>query len=523
MTVRPAYRVSRIALTATSGLLLILCFPNFEFSFLAWFAFIPLLFALQDVKPLRAFLLGYLTGLIFYLGSIYWLVHVTLPGYIILCFYLALYFGFFTLFAQSAIRNPQYAIFTIPAFWVSLEFIRTSFPTGFGWLLLGYSQYKDILFIQIADIAGVYGVSFLIIMVNIAIYQFIKNIANKTCTLTANRYPLTAILLLSLVVSYGYFRVTETPSGRRVKIAVIQGNISQEKKWDSAHKNNIFKQYSELTSEAYIKEAYKDKPDLIIWPETAFPAFFGEDKKLSIKMMRLAGRLRTPLLFGTPLIKGDPAEGDVSNSAILLNAEGDPIELHDKVHLVPFGEYVPLERFLKFIHEFAPYPIAGFVPGDIYTVFRLPERYDRMLEGRDRTFSVLICFEDIFPSISRRFVKDGASFLVNITNDAWFKESAAPYQHAQASVFRAVENRVNVVRAANTGLSCFIDTKGRITSRVNNKQGKDLFIAGYDTQVIRVEEKPTKYTEHGDIFVYCCMAFFILKVFLFAFTKKKSP
>jgi len=425
---------------------------------------------------------------------------------------------------------------------VSLEFIRTSFPTGFGWLLLGYSQYKDILIIQIADIAGVYGVSFLLMMVNFTIYQLIRFRVQGPATEGSSERSrgrsrvqegpgfrgvqgivLCTTVVVLLVVCYGYFRVTQTPSGRRVKIAVIQGNIPQEKKWDSDYQNNIFEQYTELTGAAYMKEGYKDKPDLIIWPETAFPAFFGDDKKLSIKIMRLAGRLRTPLLFGAPLIKGDPVEGDVSNSAILLNAEGDPMQVHDKVHLVPFGEYVPLERFLGFVHNFASYHIAGFVPGDVYTVFSLPERYDHMLEGRDRTFSVLICFEDIFPSISRRFVKNGASFLVNITNDAWFMESAAPYQHAQASVFRAVENRVNVVRAANTGLSCFIDTKGRITSRVNNKQGRDLFIAGFDTQVIRVEKRHTTYTEYGDIFVYCCMAFFALKTLLFGFTKKKTP
>ena len=196
--------------------------------------------------------------------------------------------------------------------------------------------------------------------------------------------------------------------------------------------------------------------------------------------------------------------------------------------LVPFGEYVPFEKFLGFVQNFASYSIAGFLPGTEYTVFRLPftvrdtNHEPRITNHESRTFSVLICFEDIFPSISRRFVKDGASFLVNITNDAWFMESAAPYQHAQASVFRAVENRVPVVRAANTGLSCFIDTKGRIRSRIKNKQGRDLFIAGYDTEVIRVEKKLTKYTEYGDIFVYCCMAFFALKLLLFAFTKKKS-
>lgn len=492
-----------LVLCIISAVLLILIFPNFEFSYLAWFAFVPLLFALRDKNPHQAFFFGYVTGLIFYLGSVYWLIHVTLPGLIFLCLYLALYFGFFSLFATVRYPESRARIFILPAIWVALEYLRTSFATGFGWSLLGYSQYKNLPVIQIADITGPYGVSFLIMMVNVIIYQSllaIKNRAAVKITIHDLRYTVYGLILLLLTLSYGYSSLARGSKGDTIRISTIQGNISQHQKWNEAYEDFILDQYSIITTVASVA----DNPDLIVWPETAFPGYYGSEKELTGKMGKLIKDIKIPMLFGTPLIRTSPRAVQITNSAILLDDKGKIMQQYDKLHLVPFGEYVPFEKVLGFVHNLAPYPIAGFAPGSEYTVFKLPNEHQ---------FSVLICFEDIFPSLSRRFVREGADFLVTITNDAWFKRSSAPYQHAQASVFRAVENRVNMVRSANTGLSCFIDTKGKITSRVTDMKGEDIFVEGFDTQNLQIAPSNSIYTKYGDLFAYICMLISLIAVF----------
>ena len=322
---------------------------------------------------------------------------------------------------------------------------------------------------------------------------------------------LSAIFVVFIVLTYGYFKLSREPVGAEIKIAVIQGNVPQDEKWDEAREGYIFDKYSILT-----REAVKEGPDLVIWPETAFPDYFNSENEYTPKMKALAGEIHTPILFGAPLIETSlhaSQEPRVYNSALLLDGNGRLARRHDKVHLVPFGEYVPFKKWFGFVERFAKYSIAGFTPGREYTVFSIPEG-SRPEGPAPATCGALICFEDIFPRLARRYVQGGASLLVNMTNDAWFYESAAPYQHATASVFRAVENRVNVVRAANTGLSCFIDTKGRITSRVKDRSGKDIFVDGYDTEVLKIEKGATFYTKYGDIFAYLCILLSLISLIL---------
>jgi len=491
--------ILRILLCVLSAVLLIFSFPNFDLSIFAWIAFVPLFFAIRDRKASSAFLLGFITGLIFYLVSIYWLANVTWLGFILLSLYLALYLGVFVFFIRYTLSEIRYPLIIIPAIWVALEYLRATLFTGIGWSLLGYSQYKNLAIIQIADITGTYGISFLIIMVNFIVYESILRIIRKPkkyLTIYDARYTIYALVILSLALSYGYLKLGKESSGNPMKISIIQGNIPQERKWDITYESFIFDRYSILT-----RVASSDEPDLIIWPETAFPGYFESDEKLTKRIKKLADDVKTPILFGTVTIRPIKNKEGVINTAVLLDKRGEEIKRYDKLHLVPFGEYVPFEKWLGFVHELAPFPIAGFAPGNEYTVFNLSNR-----------FSVLICFEDIFPGLVRRFVQEGALFLVNITNDAWFKKSAAPYQHAQASVFRAVENRVNVIRAANTGLSCFIDPKGRITARIENRKREDIFIEGYATQTIKIEDEKSLYTKYGDIFAYLCTALFVIAI-----------
>jgi apolipoprotein N-acyltransferase len=491
-----------ILLALIGGLLLSLSYPACNLEFLAFFAFIPLFFAIKNTSKGKAFLLAYITGVIFWLGTIYWLIHVTLPGLILLVLYLSLYFGNFGLFFRYAIRNTQYSILntiTIPTAWIFLEYLRSKLFTGLPWALLGYSQYLNLPIIQIADITGVWGVSFLVMLVNVAIYQLIAHrswVIGKSFSKSSDLRPMICYLLPLLVLLfslfYGFYKLSLHPTPYTlypIKVTVIQGNIPQHEKWNEGFKDAIFERYEALT-----KESAKDKPDLIIWPETSVPDVIGEEPEVLDRILKLAKSVKTPLLIGS-VTTSYPTPYTLHpkpyNSAILISGEGEILNQYDKLHLVPFGEYIPLEKFFPSLRKWIGIPIGDFKSGQEYTVFKLNTQYSRLpmqakIGGQaipNTQFAVLICFEDIFPGLSRRFVKEGAQFLVNITNDAWFMRSSAPYQHVQASVFRAVENRVPVVRTANTGVSCFIDQNGKVYDKVMTGK-KDIFVLGYKTSEV---------------------------------------
>lgn len=498
-------RVERLALAVVSAALLVFSFPGFNVWIFAWVAFIPLFFALKDQKPLNAFLISYLTGILFFLGTIYWLIHVSLPGMIIVAAYLALYFGIFGLIVSLVTRDESnFTPVIYAAIWVALEWARSYVFTGFGWALLGYSQSRNLPIIQIADITGVYGVSFLIVIFNTAAFLAIKNLRDRQKSLT----PLVvAVVIMITVFGYGLLRINGTFTGEKLRVSVVQGNIPQDQKWDERFKKDITEKYRYLT---LLSAA--EKPELIVWPETSVPGFIEDDRELLDGVRDLAIAMDTPLLIGSPRYEATKAGESYYNSAFLFLKDGSIARHYDKMHLVPFGEYVPLKELFFFVHRFAPRPIGDFVGGKEFTVLRFPIERSVKEEGHNWKlvkrvgFGCLICFEDIFPDLARSFVKNNAGFLVNITNDAWFGKSSAAYQHAQASVFRAVENRVNVIRAANTGLSCFIDQKGRVVSKVS-KEGKDLFVDGLDTQEIVLSRVRTIYTAYGDIFAYLCIIF----------------
>ncbi len=539
-----AYRISHIAkdlfLCLLSGILLILSFPNFNIWLLAWLAFLPLLFALKGASIKKAFFLAYLCGIIFWFGSIYWLAHVTLLGLIILVLYLALYFGLFGILVRLAYLLPAtcYLLF-LSSTWTLLEYLRSHLLTGFPWALLGYSQYLNPGVIQIADLTGCWGVSFLVMLINVSFYSLVKNKQSAKERLKKSFIPLLCIIV---TLAYGYYKLNHRPSTighrpstidhrpstidhRPVKISVIQGNIPQELKWASNAKEYILEQYSYLT-----KEAVKTGSDLIIWPEAASPALLGEDDASFAKIFALCKEINTPLLLGAVVKEKE----ENFNSALLLDGQGQIAGRYDKLHLVPFGEYIPLKNIFPFLETIAP--IGDITSGREYTIMEIPmvrlraplapseaevpnpnvsatltigteqssgaKSQPALSYGRPSSFSVLICFEDLFPELSRRFIKEGADFLVNITNDAWYKRTSAPYQHLQASVFRAVENRAYLVRSANTGISGFINPQGELISTVRDLSGREIFVSGYATQEMVIEKRPASfYTRYGDIFL----------------------
>jgi len=503
-------------LVPLSAYLLSLPFTNGILWVFAWFAFVPLFFVLKDKSAGKAFFFSYLTGIIFWFCTVYWLNNVTLVGLILLVLYLGLYFGIFGLVISRPhfrLLPAAYYLLFVPSIWVVLEYIRSFLLTGFPWALLGYSQYKNLPAIQISDVTGVWGVSFLVMMFNALIYKC--RVESVKCKVKDKRLLCRAYLLpcFLLVISFGYgFYKLNLTNGFRplseLKISVIQANIPQELKWDPKAKHYIMDKFTRLT-----EAALKDGPDLVIWPEAASPCYLGEEGWCLNKISDLSYRNHTPLLFGTVSTQGSI----YYNSALFLDGASGRHKLYHKIHLVPFGEYVPLREIFTFLDTVVP--IGDFSPGKEYVVFDILKPTEKTPDK----FSVLICFEDVFPGLARNFVKKGAQFLVNITNDAWFGRTSSPYQHLSASVFRAVENRVSLVRAANTGISAFISPQGRITGILSDDKGRNIFVEGLLTgQLVVSSRGKAFYTRFGDIFIFLLSILIICSIFrLFYIVKNK--
>lgn len=482
-----------------SGILLFLGFPAYNLGYIVWVALVPLFIIIKGEDTKNSFLLGYLTGIVYYFGTLKWVtismvLYGNLPYFLsylfmfLLILYLGLYVGIFALLVNYISNKRRWIIiFIAPIIWTSLEFVRAHILSGFPWSSLGYSQYKHTLIIQIADITSIYGISFLIVMVNGLITEIIISKKRKIWL-----PAVISILILTLSIGYGVWRIYLSPytTHHTLKIGLIQGNIAQDKKWDRRFLSETIDIYKRLTKEALIKD---NSIDIIIWPEAATPFFFELQKQYKDEITKFVKRRGTYLLFGSPYLGKYIKNREVLfNSAYLLSPDGEIVSRYDKIHLVPFGEYVPLSSILFFVEKMVPM-IGDFSSGDSYTVMKIPES----------RFGVVICFEVIFPELVRNFIKNGAEVMATITNDAWFGRSDAPYQHFSMVVFRAVENRVPFVRSANTGISGAIDIYGRII------QTTDIFKEAVISQDINAREingrdDMTFYTKYGDIFAYVC-------------------
>lgn len=468
-----------------SAVLFSLSFSSFNLWLFAWCALVPLFIALEGKTLWRSLAVAYVSGIIFWSLTLYWLVHVTLLGQIILILFLALYFAIFGgVFYLSRFASVYLRLIILSTSWVLIEYLRSYLFTGFPWAIAGLSQYRNLAIIQIANITGAWGVSFLIVLTNVAIYLAWRKRAGLKILISVT-------LILGLVLIYGYGQLNLKPvlgaQEKSFKVTVIQGNIPQHLKWNYQAVNFILNSYRDLTQNA----SSKDHADLIIWPEASVPGLWGQDDDLYAQVFSLAAAAKTNLLVGAVSYQNQ----NYFNSALLINAQGSLQGRYSKLHLVPFGEYIPLKNIFPFLETIAP--IGDITAGTEYTVFKQPHN-----------FGVLICFEDLFPELSREFIRRGGKFLVNITNDAWYKEGSAAYQHFAASVFRAVENRVYLARAANTGISGFIDPAGRVLGIVRNSAGKEIFVQGYSSQSIPSAPLPrTIYNRYGDFFVALCLLF----------------
>ena len=492
-----------------SAILLFLSFPKADMYYLAWFALVPLLVFLYGKNRKESFKIGIIFGVIFFFSTIYWIYYAIsnfssvsfVPSLIIvflLALYLSIYPALFSVLYAIIIKSSHLpALFIAPLLWTCLEFLRSYALTGFPWSSLGYSQYNFLYFIQIADITGIYGISFLVCAFNGAISDIFiikKRVSERPLYSripTIGGFIILSVLLLGTFL-YGHFRIKEQREGNNVRAAIIQGNIEQDKKWDEAFQDEVISVYKKLSL-----EASRFSPDIIVWPETAIPFYFGRDFNRTKDLLEFQKKLNSYLLFGSVLIKeyevdkkdiGSRAEYGYTNSAILLNKDGNLSYNYDKIHLVPFGEYVPLKKILFFIDKLVV-GVGDFIPGKSYI------KADTPFGG----FGTLICYEIIFPGLVRKFYTNGGDFIINITNDAWFGKTDGPYQHFSMAVFRAVENRKPVVRAANTGISGFIDSNGKILSTTG------LFERDFLVRDIKSDKTKTFYTKYGDIFSYLCI------------------
>jgi apolipoprotein N-acyltransferase len=491
-----------LLLPVLSGTLLVLSFPTNDLNFLAWIALVPLLIAIREKPVKTAFGQGWLAGLVFFVGTLSWVINamhqygkIPFPVSVLVMLLLAGYCAVFVaLFAAIlvALKDARGLLrpWTAAALWVTLEWLRGHLFTGLPWALLGYSQYHALSVIQIADVTGVYGVSFLLVLVNALGARFAEMLGSRV-GLSAKPVPIPwvtvplAAALLVIVVDYGHWRLdprNNPANGHSLRIGLVQPNIDQAQKWDVALRRQTIDRYKKLTNQV-VQEV-----DLVVWPEAATPFFFDVETDYREELLRFVRDRGVPLLFGSPAVDSRTDGGArLLNSAYLVSGGGMVLDRYDKVHLVPFGEYVPLKPILFFLDKLVV-GIGDFVPG----------AGPRVMSGPSGHLGLVICFEVIFPDLVRQFVDRGADYMVTITNDGWFGRTSAPYQHFAMVVFRAVENRVPFARAANTGISGFIDAEGHIL------RTSELFVEGAMSGEVRIGGPRTFYTAYGDLFTLGC-------------------
>lgn len=483
-------------------------------AYMAWFALVPLLVSISEKSSEKkgfkdAALKGFAAGFVHSFTLFSWVVYtmhvygylsyaVCIPVLVLLAFYLSLYTCLSAGISSFFINSPFLMAVSFAFSWVCADYARSILFTGFPWAFLGYSQHENLSLIQAADISGVYGVTFAIVLFNGFVFWLIKSLSLKK-TEGIRLFGLSGVCCLFCFLSffgaylyYGKTRLSETlaleTGAHRPVVAMIQGNIDQSVKWDPAFQVFTIEKYVAMT-----KRAAQEKPDFVVWPETAAPFYFQFDKALSRSFLESVKEMGVNLVFGSPYVVFRNKTPEYYNSVYSLDAAGNIMGRYDKTHLVPFGEYAPLKEWIPFLDKMVQ------LEGDFST-----GEPGRLLDTAGLKLGTQICYEIIFPELSRLMVKNGADLIVNVTNDAWFGRTGAPFQHFAISVFRAVENRRAVIRCANTGFSGFVDPSGN--ARMLTNLYKDSIRVGQ----VPVLKEASFYTQYGDVFVAVCMAALIL-------------
>lgn len=476
-----------------SSILYGLSFPKAGISGFIFISFIPLLSVLEKEKKISDFFIagfsfGYLSNFII----LYWLVY-TLNTYgemslilsfvlfLLLNIYLSLYPAlFFSAWYFLKEKKNLFNLVLASFIFSGLEFIRGNFLTGFPWTDAGYALAGLKHLPQIADAGGHRLLSFFIMLVNLFVWDSLGFLKDKKKLLNFA----SAVFCLMFLFLYGFLKVkTDISSHYDEKIVgIVQGNVDQSIKWNPLYRNATMEKYKNLTNSLISKN-----PDveLIIWPETATPFFFRHDIFWSSSVKRMVREMNRPIFFGTPDYKIVGGKIRYLNTALILDSSGEIVEEYNKLHLVPFGEFIPLYEYLRFLEKL--FPAAG--------IFSSGEK-PKIMIFKDFKIAPLICYEAIFPEIPRVMLRKGANVIVNITNDAWFGKTSAPYQHFQIARMRTIEMRAPLLRSANTGISGLIDETGEIMLATG------IFVDAAESVRVKLSKgrKPTLYLQYGDFF-----------------------
>lgn len=525
-----------IFLTLISALMLIASFSPVGSGVLAWAGLVPFLFALEGTcagqsarGAKKAVILGGLWGFVFSVGTVYWVVNSMyfyggiplVPGILIMLLLaacLAIAPALFGLFFYLTSRwRPLSRLFIIPALWVSLEYLRGTLFTGFPWTLLGYSQIGFTSLIQVSDIFGVWGVSYWVMLLNSGVFLFLLNLVFGSGRRGLRIEPFlifasTAVVFVFVMV-YGFVQVSSVnkaaASWPSVKVGVLQGNIEQAVKWKASEQEKTVDKYNVLAGKVAASFNEMDnemddaEPGLIVLPETSMPFFLARDKDMLPIVQKMARDAGSYMLIGSPDYVRDGNGGhSVLNAAFMLSPDGVISGRYDKMHLVPFGEYVPLKKILFFIKKLTA-GAGEFIEGrGLYPI-------EISTGGESFGVGTFICYEAIFPSLVAELSRRGAGLLVNITNDAWFGDTSAPYHHLNMTAMRAVELRTFLVRSANTGISAVVSPTGEVIKRT------DLFEEAVITATVGIRSgEPTFFARFPNLFPCASLLFSAIIVVL---------
>lgn len=527
---------SRYPLAVGAGLLLAISFPTPGIAGFAWIAPALMLVAAMGKRRAECFRIGYVAGLAHYLVLLHWLLFIPVTGFpilgwIALCAYLALYPATWVWLASrisnfkfqtpgsAPVRNSWLAAvqeisswpwrrrmlwaFSCAAIWVALEMILARLMSGFPWNFVGVSQHQILPLIQIASVTGVYGVSFLVVWTSVSLLCAAAAIIGRPNM----RSPWTSEIILpflaiGVLFGFGIHRLHHKPAAtRELNVTLVQPSIPQTLIWNPEKGSERFHELIRLS-----ELALTNRTDLLIWPEAAIPKMLRYDQEIFQAVTNLAVQHHVWMIVGSDDAErsrhsSDPKDAEYYNSSFLVSPDGQLTDRYKKRSLVIFGEYIPLVHWLPFVKWFTPVQ-DSFTAGDRTEPFDLTDLKVKT--------SVLICFEDTFSQLAREGAEEDTDFLVNITNDGWFGEGAAQWQHAATALFRTIENGLPLVRCTNTGLTCWYDSAGRLRESLTDRNGS-IYGAGFLTVKIPLlapgeKRPPTFYNQHGDWFGWGCVA-----------------
>jgi apolipoprotein N-acyltransferase len=525
---------SRYFLAAIAGLLLAGSFPGIGLPGLAWIAPALILAAALKKQGWERFRIGYVAGFFHYLGSLYWLLNIPyhwhdIPlgpaaGWISLSAYLAIYPAIWVSLlsgprdksgkrlggvpVQSWAGRTAWALYGA-VLWVALEMVIARMFSGFPWNLLGSTQFQMTPLIQISSVTGIYGVSFLIVWVSLSLLSAaLMIIFRPTVRAAWMQEIILPLAVVMILFSVGMRRMRETsPPQRTLKVTLVQPSIPQTLIWDDTQNGKRFQELIDLSTQALTNHT-----DLLIWPEAAVPGIVRIDTNILSAITNLAIQHHVWFIIGAddigrPQHPIEPDEIEYYNASFLIAPDGEFLRRYRKRNLVVFGEYIPLVKWLPFVKWFTPIG-GGFTPGEKAVPFAMDNPAVKT--------SVLICFEDIFPQLVREYVDDDTDFLVNLTNNGWFGEGAAQWQHAAGAIFRTVENGVPLVRCSNNGLTCWVDSRGTIRQIFHDARGT-IYGPGFMTAEIPLlnpgeTRAATYYRTNGDVFGWSCVTLSVLAI-----------